>query len=437
MHQFKQLLCTILIAVLLCVAQQALSASISNSKLTVRFDDSNHCLVVQDVVTMSIDSGDTEILLLFSSRNGLNSITDIAAALPMKFNRKGADTLVVTTTANQRSADTVRLAFDYSVPLTPDDSVLILLDRGHRWYPMIPDNVVSTELTVQVPKEYAAVACGDLISVDSSQADATYRWRSAIPIFKNALVLYRRNTFKGSMSPHSGEGLVRLLTCTLSESERAEVVRHTSDVLHFACSTIGPYPHAAYTIIEIPGMDGSDVGSGLVMVGSEPLKAVAGGETEPLDLITLQQWFGAGVFGKFLAPGFWFFCISVPHFERMLYVRQSSGNDVFEKQLSARYEKYKEIAGSAGDMPLLTIDYPNTREKGLVCYAKGPYVLNQVRLALGDSLWTQFAATLFAKGKGKVVTFDEFDRLLGTIDASGKAREKLERGLKETGLVEN
>jgi hypothetical protein len=250
-------------------------------------------------------------------------------------------------------------------------------------------------------------------------------------------VLCRRDKFVGAMAPHSGEGLVRLISYALSDSERAAVIKHTSDVLHFACSTIGPYPHAAYTILEIPGMDGSDVGSGLVMVGSEPLKAVATGETEALDLVTIQQWLGAGAFGQFLAPGFWFFCISVPHFERMLYVRQTSGNDLFEEQLNARYEKYKEVAGSAGDAALLTIDYPNTREKGLVCYAKGPYVLNQVRLALGDSLWTQFAATLYATGKGKVVTYDEFVGLLGRYDASGKAREKLERGLTKTDPVED
>ncbi|MFZ1685335.1 MAG: hypothetical protein WAU88_14560 [Candidatus Zixiibacteriota bacterium] len=437
MNLSKHLIGIVLILALIFAAGSARCASISTSEFDVRFDRANHLLAVTDIVTMQIDSGDHELTLLFSSRNRLDSIIESSKNSPVKFVRKGVDTLIVTATENQRIAGTTMLRFVYAVPLAAEDSVLILLDRGHRWYPMIPDNVVSTELKVQVPKEFGVVACGDLVAVDSLQAEATYRWKSAIPIFKNALVLYRRDRFVDALAPHSGEGLVRLISSTLSDSERAAVIKHTSDVLHFACSTIGPYPHTAYTVLEIPGMDGSDVGSGLVMVGSEPLKAVARGETEALDLVTIQQWLGAGAFGQFLAPGFWFFCISIPHYERMLYVRQISGSDLFERQLTARYQKYKEVAGSAGDAALLTIDYPNTREKGLVCYAKGPYVLNQVRLALGDSLWTQFAATLYATGKGKVVTYGEFVGLLGRFDASGKAREKLERGLTETGPVED
>jgi hypothetical protein len=178
-----------------------------------------------------------------------------------------------------------------------------------------------------------------------------------------------------------------------------------------------------------------NIGSGIVEIGSSYIDQMKQGYLDGLRLTIAQQWIGAGIFAKFGEPGFWFLSLSLPHYLRLMYERQSAGEEAFNKDLQGQLDKYKEFAGKENDVAILDIDYPNTREKGLVLYAKGPYVFSLLHKQMGDERWFGFIKLLYMDYRGKILTYDSFRELLSQFD-DGSTIPLLDKLVKEKGLPE-
>ena len=130
--------------------------------------------------------------------------------------------------------------------------------------------------------------------------------------------------------------------------------------------------------------EGINTGSGLIMIGSQSLEMMKQKYYDGLNLTIAQQWIGAGVFAKYGAPGFWFLALSLPHYLRLMYLQQTKGEESFQESLHKPLAKYKEFSGKENDIPIMDIDSPNSREKSIILYGKGPYVISKIKNAMGD-----------------------------------------------------
>ncbi len=138
------------------------------------------------------------------------------------------------------------------------------------------------------------------------------------------------------------------------------------------------------------------------------MKVLAGEHYESLTLTIAAQWFGAGVFSDFPSPGFWFMSLSLPHYLRLKYesrdLDSSKCDALFERQLSA----YREIAGKETDTPLMDIMRPDSREKGIVIYSKGPWLVYQLQKCLGRDNLHEALRRMYVNSLGKVLSIEGF-----------------------------
>ena len=99
-------------------------------------------------------------------------------------------------------------------------------------------------------------------------------------------------------------------------------------------------------------------------------------------------------------------------------------------------EKYKEFAGKENDIPIINIDSPNSREKGLILYGKGPFVFSKIHKAMGDKKWLSFLQNLYKSFRGKILTYDEFEKQTSRYDENGSILTLLKKLITQKGIPE-
>ena len=182
--------------------------------------------------------------------------------------------------------------------------------------------------------------------------------------------------------------------------------------------------------------DGINTGSGLIMIGSQSLEMMKQKYYESINLTIAQQWIGASVFAKYGSPGFWFLSLSLPHYLRLMYLHKTQGEESFQESLNEPLTKYKEFSGKENDIPIINVDSPNSREKGLILYGKGPFVINKIYKAMGDEKWLSFLQNLYNSFRGKILTYDEFEDQISSYDENGIILALLKKLISQKGMPE-
>ncbi len=344
------------------------------------------------------------------------------------------DSLRLLLPSDLATTDSLTLRFDYRLPVDQFQDVLVL-DRGNRWYPLIMDQVTRVRLTAEVPGEYRVFSAGDLIESDTSGHRSRYVWETKIPVFKIPLVIARGSMYQETARTVDAK-TIRLYSFTADSGLSETIVSETSDAFDFFTKLMGDYPHASLTLVEIPGLEGTDIASGLVLTGSKDLELVRIGYDDALLLSTAAQWMAAGVFFEFLGRGFWFLQLSLPHHLRLMYIEHAKGNNASTEQLQRGLEAYKQAVESGNDVPILNVDFPNTREKATAIYGKGPFVLEKLRNAMAETDWEKFLQDLYRDYRGRILTYDRFLEYLSKYDRDGTRVKMLKKMLSETGVPE-
>ncbi len=429
----------------LLVLALASMAAIATNPMAAGLDIVSHDLNVQVVpgdtvahVTARLQmrgvEGKSKVLLLLSTRSVIDEgwVVRGADSLTANFAVIGTDSLEIELPAGLRSYDSLALGVEYEFPLPPGSGARIYLDRGYRWYPMLLDDVSFCHLRVHASEEYVVFGPGDRIDT-VADASGWREWQSSIPVFKIPLVLVRDDQYTEADTT-IGSVTIRLVTCDSTHADVHSILDRAATNLTFLEGTFGDYPHRDLTLVEMPDFPGANIATGLVLIGTEAIKQMGLGEFEQLDLCLAMQWFGAGVFGHFMDKGFWFTSLSLPHSVRTLIDAERSGTEHARTATRTRFEKYREIAGTAGDVSLADIELPNTQEKGIVLYAKGPYLLDQARSRLGEDGWIRFLKRLYRDHIGRVVTLDAFFATLATEDPGDRTTSWLKKQVWSTGL---
>ena len=413
------------------------STRISNYDIAATLDTAAGQFYVK--AKLSIEKSDSaEILqLLLNSGIRLDSIIGEGGGASSSITHEftGKDTIQLKLPTTLFSSGRFSIDFYYSYPIGKPTDAPLLLDRGHRWYPLIMDNIANLYLTVATPGDFEVFSAGDMTSM-TKMTDSTWMvWETAFPIFKIPLVIVKNGYYKKISKGCDNEREINLYYVSADSALAQSMIDEVCRSFEFYSEYIGEYGHNSLQLLEVPQFPGTNIGSGIITFGKDEVEAFKIGNKDAIDLAVADQWMGAGIFGKFPSRGFWFMSISMPHYLRMMYLQKVEGEEVFQKNLNNSYNAYKPFAGTEKDMPILDVYFLNTKEKGAITYGKGPYVVNILRKRLGDDTWHELWRRLYREYKGKIISFDQLIEYMTGYDIDQTAIPELKKMVSEKGLL--
>jgi hypothetical protein len=419
-----------------------LSAFTQTSAITI------HSYNIEVVLSQSTQSADVKVIcsisktddlssvqFLLNSKSNINSVTYLKdnSWLEIPFNFNGKDSLLLTVDDNFLKNNNHDLKFEYSLPIDELNDTLLILDRGHRWYPLIVNQVFTYKLKCQVQKSFIVLSSGDLSEVKNENDKSVFTWECDKPVFKLPMIVFNPEVYKKS-ELITTENKIEFYSLTLDSTKAKNILSQADSILNYFNKALGKYNRSKLIYFEVPDFEGVNVGSGLLTTGTQSLEMIDKGYKDALILTLAQQWFGAGAFADFSGQGFFFFSISLPHYLRLMYVRDSEGEEVFNNSLLKPLERYKEFAGKESDVPVINVNMPDTKEKAIVLYAKGPFVLSKIEEEMGSENWLSFLRDLYQTYYGKIMTYDDFKNYIAKYDKSGNALTLFEKLMSEKGM---
>ena len=346
------------------------------------------------------------------------------------FERTQGDTIVVKRPTLPAFASSRLLSFDLAVPLDPANDSLIMLDRGNRWYPVLPHGLTTALINVVSSSDREVFSTGD----KSTQEDFTvmmHQFISRIPVYKIPLVIARKGFYRSCVREVAGHE-IRLCYFSLADSTAQQVLAKAASAFEFYQSLLGNYHHKSLTILEAPDFEGTNIGTAILMIGSPTLKAIAAGQDEALTLTIAAQWFGAGVFCDFPSQGFWFMSLSLSHYLRLLFESRDLDSAAFNAKIAANLQAYTKVANDSNDVAIIDIVRPDSREKGAVIYSKGPAIVHRLRTCVGTVQWNERIRGLYRDYLGKIIRLDDF--VTAFTAPNSDCAEQLHRDLARKGL---
>jgi len=410
---------------------------ITNYNLQVNLDSLQNKVNVTAIVKLNKSDVLNEFELLLNSNFKIKSIKSKIKDnwVDISYNLKENNIIRLIIPSPLIDHNEFTMMFEYNFP-TKGLKDVFYIDRGYRWYPMIVNDIAQLKITANIPAEFEMFSAGDLVEINHKSGFSQFTWETKIPVFKIPFVLIKSNQYKKITRKCEDKDIYfYFLTDDLNANEK--FIDEACHAFQYYNTSIAPYHHNCLTFIEMSNFQGSNICTGLILSSSNVIDQFKKGYYKGLHLTIAAQWFGAGVFGKFNDKGFWFFSLSLPHYLRLMYIKESNNTDAFVKQLEKPYHDYEAIAGTDKDVPIIDVDRINTREKGLVIYGKGPFVLDILKGEMGENNWKHFIRELYLNNVGKILTYDIFKNNLKKYDKSGNLVLKFDKIMIEKGIIKN
>jgi hypothetical protein len=374
------------------------------------------------------------IQLLFSSRAALLGIEAMVggACMPLEAGRQAGDSLVIFLPESLRAADSLHLQLRYALPRRPLPGVTYL-SRGHRWYPQLIDQIAPFRLRVDLPGGWTSFSGGDLVADSKAGTERQMVWASDMPVFKIELALAPPASVRDD-SVEAGGVTFHLVSSRADTAAARQILGDATKAFSYFRSLLGEFPYRRFTVLETAEWPGTNIGSGIVVPGKPAVDAFLAGHRDELRLALACQWMGAGIFPEFMSPGYWFLQLSLPHYLRLMYVKEADGEREFENQLERSLAAYERFAGTDQDVAIAEIAMLDTPAKGAAIYGKGPYVAHRLARSLGDARWRETLRLLYGRYRGRTLTCADLCAWLDERDAAGKPGSRLQAMLSAKGL---
>jgi len=386
-----------------------------------------------------IQSSDSisNIQFIFNSESNIHSVEYLEEGnwINVPYNFNGKDSLLLSFNNGIFPSKKYLLRFKYSFSTNILNDSPVIIDRGHRWYPLILDQIAALKLICSVPKKYHVLAAGDLQTVSNHKDNTTFIWESQSAVFKMPLIIFNPTQFKRAEFDSLGIS-IDFYYLNVDSIEASSIINEAAKCINYFSKYIGSYSYKKLTLFEVTQWEGINTGSGLIMIGSQSLGMMKQKYYDGFNLTIAQQWIGAGAFAKYGDTGFWFLSLSLPHYLRLMYLRQTQSEKSFLESLQEPLVKYNEFAGKENDIPIINIDSPNSREKSLILYGKGPFVLNRIENKMGNEKWLSFLQNLYKSFRGKILTYTDFEKYISKYDENGNILTLLKQLITRKGMPE-
>src|SRR4030067_3613533 len=239
------------------------------TRLTLKSDNLDITLLCRIQPSVSL----SEVQFIFSSESNLHSVKYLKdgnwISIPYQFS--GKDSLLLLFESGILPDNKYDLRFEYSFSTNLLKDSLVIIDRGHRWYPLIPDQVAPFKLTSNVPKGFKVLAAGDLISFQENNDNITFLWESKSAVFKLPLLIFNRSRFKEAEFDSLGIN-IDFFYLNTDSLEALSVIKEAFRSVKFYSEHIGNYPYKKLTLFEVTQWEGINTGSGLIMIGTQSLE---------------------------------------------------------------------------------------------------------------------------------------------------------------------
>ena len=412
------------------------SFKINSYNINAKLDKTGNQIIVKAEIELQNNNSEDTLTLLFSSNCRIHSIKDKLNENEFDINyfTGGKDTIHILLNEELKKQPKFILEFDYDYPVGED--TVILLDRGYRWYPLIAENIETFSMSIEVPSNYMALTAGEFLKETTDQDEKQYYFESTRTVFKIPLIIAPENYYNVNELDCGTTNIYFYSIASNNYNGLDSVNIDICNLIKYFNKTIGEYPYRRFSLVETSAFQGSNLGSSIITAGSDNIKYYFSGFKEWLNMDVASQWVCAGIFPRLFCKGFWFMSISFPHYLRLMYIKDTKGEDAFKNSLNSLKEKYEKVAGSENEIPVIDIDYPNSKEKGLALYAKGVLVIDKIRNELGGENWIKFLRYFYEEYNGKTITLDTLTDSINKFDRTGACSNHLLKMLSGKGMPE-
>lgn len=346
------------------------------------------------------------------------------------------DTLFITIPELFKEKNILNLTFEYSLPI--DSFILsdmVVLRREVRWYPLQYDDIASMNLDIVTSKNYSVFAVGDLAETKSSNDYINYKFNHNGSA-SYALIIAKSNNFT-TTTKNIDSVNVSFYFASTDTVVNNKIINGVCKSFSFYTKYIGHYKHKQLNLVEIADdrMQLVQSLSTLIVVGSPFINYFKLGYNDWPPHEIAHQWFGSGIYINSKTKGRWFLEESVNEYFRALYIQQTFGVDSFKNELETYLANYNYIDKSK-EVPIFEIRNVSTQDDGLVIYQKGPLVVNKLKNLMGNESYEKFIKEIYSSYYNKLLTFDEYIKVLSKYDTKGQLANELIKLLSETGYSE-
>ncbi|MCD6087051.1 MAG: hypothetical protein J7K11_03700 [Candidatus Hydrothermae bacterium] len=345
------------------------------------------------------------------------------------------DTLNLIVPPELKSKEELTIDFDYTLPVNTLKNGMVFLRREDRWYPLQYDDIARWRVVIQIPNGYIAFSVGNLEVKEIFPEYLQFIWESEKPLPSFPLIIAKSESITKTVKNIDSKNINFYFSSKDTEIVK-EIIAETCDAFKFYNELIGEYEHNQLTLIEIPDAPFVQSLSTIIMIGSPFIHYFNKGLNEWPSHEVAHQWCGAGMYVKSDTRGRWFIEESLTEYFRLMYLEKTKGENTLNEALQSKLEKYKSIAGTEKDVPIIDIKYP-MKESGIVIYKKGPYIMHKVRSKIGKENWCNFIKEIYRNYKGRFFTYDEFKKYLSIYDEDGSCTLMLEKWVTKTGMPED
>lgn len=379
--------------------------------------DTNQLHVSLDMHGVAVGS-DTICIFDLSSDIKIDSIrlqkSDSIVAIPFK--QTETNKLIL----NYRFKDTISLVMNYRIPANAKSNGEYVFRREDKWYPFNYNDIALFTLTIEPIDSYY---------VFGERSDPVYT--NSYPLIFIPKDIYKRY--------HQDCASIPIDYYFLSND--STTINKIMDQINYAFlfynTYIGQYPFHKLDVVELSDLQCAQSLSSMIIFDPMYFKYYNyKGWSEWPSHELVHQWIGNSIYIEKSdnLNGRSFIEESLTEYLKLMYIENRFGVDSLQSYLYYDSTLYDSVVKSDKDIPLIDINFPSTKEKGIIAYRKGPMVFQKLHMMLGDSKWEELIKQFYSKYRGKKISYKDFRILLGDITGFSDVVEQLDKDVNSLGF---
>lgn len=281
----------------------------------------------------------------------------------------------------------------------------VFLADSSAWFPRFGEReLVSFDLTVEVPEGWGAVSQGELVEDKRSSGSRIIGWRETSPQDDIYLVASRYHEYR----LETPDALAMVFLRSADDALAKKYLEATSQYLGMYARLIGPYPYKKFALVE----NFWDTGYGM------PSFTLLGGKVIRLPFIIyssypheiLHNYWGNGVYVDY-ASGNWAEGLTAYLADHLLAELRGRGGDHRRNVL----QKYTDFVNEERDFALTEFRSRHSSASEAVGYGKTMMLFHMLRRHMGDEQFVRALRHYYKNNQFRIASFDDVQKAFSQV----------------------
>jgi aminopeptidase N len=284
----------------------------------------------------------------------------------------------------------------------------VFLARSSAWYPIFNDaELLSFDLTIEVPKGWGAVSQGEKRSDQVTDEQHSINWLEKNPQDDIYIVASQYQEYEQSINGTQAMVFLRDKDDALAE----KYIKATGQYIAMYNELIGAYPYKKFALVENFWETGYGMPS-FTLLGPRVIRF-------PFIVYTsypheiLHNYWGNGVFVDYKS-GNWSEGLTAYLADHLLKEQRGQGAEYRRSVL----QKYTDFVGESKDFPLTEFRSRHSSATEAVGYGKTLMLFHMLRLQLGDETFSKALRTLYEQHKFSIASFSDVQSVFSAVAGS-------------------